>query len=353
MRSPHRRLKGRSRRSGGSGRGRSDQDQSSKGLFGIGKSNGAGHTPIDGFPAPEALEITPRAVKAGDTWFRTLAIVGWPREVSAGWLQPLLSWRGAADIALYFDPVANDTAARHLQKQRARFSSSLSKTGISDPMTEVAATDAEDIARSIARGESRLFRLGLYITLRADTLEGLDAETYKVKVLCSSLLLDARPTTYRALEGWLTTLPLGADQIKLRRTFDTKAGADCFPFATGEMVGHSTGILFGRGVSRTRTEATSGGGGSPIFVDRFALPNHNMLILASSGAGKSYTAKALTGRSALQGDEVLIVDPDDEYVRLTAALGGEAIRDATQPANEDSRVICYALGETEEAGLHG
>jgi type IV secretory pathway VirB4 component len=350
MRSPRRRLKRRSRRSSASGTGQFDQEPSGKGLFGLGKSNGAANTPIDGFPAPEALEITPRAVKAGDTWFRTLAIVGWPREVSAGWLQPLLSWRGAADIALYFDPVANDTAARHLQKQRARFSSSLSKTGISDPQTEVAASDADDIARSIARGESRLFRLGLYITLRADTLQALDAETYKVKVLCSSLLLDARPTTYRALEGWLTTLPLGADQIKLRRTFDTRAGADCFPFATGEMVGHPSGILFGRGVSRTRTDAT---GGSPIFVDRFALPNHNMLILASSGAGKSYTAKALTGRSALQGDEVLIVDPDDEYVRLTEALGGEVIRDPTQQPKEDSRVVCYALGETEEAGLHG
>jgi type IV secretory pathway VirB4 component len=344
MRSPRRRLKRRSRKQ------QSDAEPG-KGLFGIGRSNGAAHTPIDGFPAPEALEITPRAVKAGDTWFRTLAIVGWPREVSAGWLQPLLSWRGASDIALYFEPIANDTAARHLQKQRARFSASLAKAGVSDPMTEVAATDAEDIARSIARGESRLFRLGLYITLRADTLEALDAETYKVKVLCSSLLLDARPTTYRALEGWLTTLPLGADQIKLRRTFDTKAGADCFPFATGEMVGHPSGILFGRGVSRTRMEA-SGGGGSPVFVDRFALPNHNMLILASSGAGKSYTAKALTGRSALQGDEVLIVDPDDEYVRLTQALGGEVIREPTQQPKEDSRVVCYALGETEESRLH-
>lgn len=310
---------------------------------------GPGSRPaIDGFPAPEALEVLPRAVKVGDTYFRTLAIVGWPREVSAGWLQPLLSWRGAADIALYFEPVANDHAARHLQKQRARFSSSLSKVGVADPMTEVAAQDADDIARAIARGESRLFRLGLYITLRAPTPEQLDAETYKVKVLCSSLLLDARPTTYRALEGWLTTLPLGSDLIKLRRTFDTKAGADCFPFATGEMVGHPTGILFGRGVSRTRSDT----GGSPIFVDRFALPNHNMLILASSGAGKSYTAKALTGRSAIQGDEVLIVDPDDEYVRLTEALGGEVIRNPTQAPDPDSRVICYALGESEEARLH-
>src|SRR2546421_4247797 len=84
---------------------------------------GMGSRPaIDGFPAPEALEVLPRAVKVGDTYFRTLAIVGWPREVSAGWLQPLLSWRGAADIALYFEPVANDMAAPPPPKQRGPLS---------------------------------------------------------------------------------------------------------------------------------------------------------------------------------------------------------------------------------------
>src|SRR2546423_14003049 len=106
MRSPRRRLKRRSRKQ------QSDAQPSGKGLFGIGKSNVSSHTPIDGFPAPEALEITPRAVKAGDTWFRTLAIVGWPREVSAGWLQPLLSWRGGPATALFFAPGAHDTAGR-------------------------------------------------------------------------------------------------------------------------------------------------------------------------------------------------------------------------------------------------
>jgi type IV secretory pathway VirB4 component len=303
---------------------------------------------VDGFPAPESIEVLPRAVKAGDVFFRTLAIVGWPREVSAGWLQPLLSWRGPADIALYVEPVSNDVAARHLAKQRARFSSSLAKVGVSDPMTEVAAGDAEEVARAIARGESRLLRIGLYITLRASSAEELEAEAYKVKVACSALLMDARPTTYRALQGWLTTLPLGSDLIGMRRTFDTAAAADCLPFATGEMAGHDSGILFGRGVSRIRSDA----GGSPVFVDRFALANHNMLILASSGAGKSYTAKALTGRSALQGDEILIVDPDDEYVSLTEALGGEVIRHPGVLPREDSRVICYALGQTDEKLLH-
>src|SRR2546423_13883528 len=123
MRSPRRRLKRRSRKQ------QSDAQPSGKGLFGIGRSNGATHTPIDGFPAPEALEITPRAVRAGDTWFRTLAIVGWPREVSAGWLQPLLSWRGAADIAPYFEPVAHHMAGPPPPKQPARLSPPPSQPG--------------------------------------------------------------------------------------------------------------------------------------------------------------------------------------------------------------------------------
>src|SRR5258708_8985697 len=140
MRSPRRRLKGRSRRFGGSGSGQFDQEQSGKGLFGIGKSNGAGHTPIDGFPAPEALEITPRAVKAGDTWFRTLAIVGWPREVSAGWLQPLLSWRGGPHTALDLQPGAHHNAAPPLPQQQARLFSSPFRAGRSPPPTAVCAS---------------------------------------------------------------------------------------------------------------------------------------------------------------------------------------------------------------------
>src|SRR5258708_38977235 len=81
------------------------------GSGGNGRGKSGSRVPIDGFPAPEAIQITPRAVKAGDTWFRTLAIVGWPREVSAGWPQPPLSGEGAADLAPYLQPIPHDAAA--------------------------------------------------------------------------------------------------------------------------------------------------------------------------------------------------------------------------------------------------
>src|SRR2546430_12162954 len=84
---------------------------------------GMGSRPaIDGFPAPEALEVLPRAVKVGDTYFRTLAIVGWPREVSAGWLQPLPSRRAAPGTRPDLEPAAHDHRLPRLPDAPARLS---------------------------------------------------------------------------------------------------------------------------------------------------------------------------------------------------------------------------------------
>ncbi|MEX2556591.1 MAG: DUF87 domain-containing protein, partial [Actinomycetota bacterium] len=167
---------------------------------------------------------------------------------------------------------------------------------------------------AIARGEGRLFRVGLYLTVRAPDEESLAAEVSRVRSLCASLLLEMRPTTFRALQGWITTLPLGLDLLKLRRTFDTRALAASFPFASAEIEGVA-GTLLGR-------NATTGG---LVFVDRFALENHNQVVLARSGAGKSYLAKLQILRALYSGAEVLVIDPENEYGRLARAVGGTEI----------------------------
>src|ERR1051325_10406395 len=59
--------------------------------------------------------------------------------------------------------------------------------------------------------------------------------------------------------------------------------------------------------------------------DRFAQPNHNSVILARSGAGKSYLAKLDALRSMYAGVEVAVIDPEQEYTRLCEAVGGSLI----------------------------
>ena len=265
-------------------------------------------------PMPEAVEVAPRWLRAGAALCRTLAVVGYPPEVGAGWLEPLVTHSGTIDAALHVEPIPAAEAADRLRRQLARLESSrrldADQGRLPDFEVDAAAEDARELARRLARGE-RLYKVGLYVTVRARDEQELDAETERVRALLGSLLLVAYPATFRMLHGWLTTLPLGLDLLRLRRTMDTQALAAGFPFASAELP-NPGGVLYGR---NTRS-------GGLVLWDRFAQPNYNSVILARSGAGKSYLAKLELLRWLYQGVEAFVIDPEGEYRRLAEAVGG-------------------------------
>jgi type IV secretory pathway VirB4 component len=273
-------------------------------------------------PGPPALEITARHVQVGDDYAATLAITGYPAEVAAGWLEPLLTYPCRLDVTLHIEPIPAAVAAARLRRQRARLESGrragASRGQLDDPGTEAAADDARDLAYRLARGEGHLFRLGLYLTVHAATEDDLHAEVAAVRALAASLLLVTVPATFRSLQGWTTTLPAGTDTLALRRTMDTAALAASFPFTSPDLPRDPAapnalpGVLYG---------ANTAGPGL-VAWDRWAAPNHNSVTLAASGAGKSYLAKLEILRSLYQGTECWVIDPEDEYARLAAAVGG-------------------------------
>jgi type IV secretory pathway VirB4 component len=267
---------------------------------------------------PDGIEVGARCVQVGDGWCRSFAVVGYPREVALGWLEPLAAHPGRLDVSVHIEPVSAQVAADRLRRQLARLESDrradAAKGRLGDPEVEVAAFDARELAAGIARGEQKLFRVGLYLTVHAKSAEALDAECTRVRALCSSMLLDAQAATWRSLQGWTTTLPLGVDALSLRRSFDTDALAASFPFASAEL-SSPTGVLYG----------TAAKGSGLVLWDRFAQDNYNSVILARSGAGKSYLAKLEVLRSLYAGIEVAVVDPEDEYRRLADAVGGSYI----------------------------
>jgi len=264
---------------------------------------------------PDSVEVHPRALRVGDGWCRSFAVTGYPREVGRGWLEPLCAHPGRLDVALHIDPVPAEVAAERLRRQLARLESNrradAAKGRLADPDVEVAAEDARELAAGLARGEQKLFRVALVLTVHAADEKTLEAECARVRALCASTLLDARPATWRSLQGWASTLPLGVDALGGRRAFDTDALAASFPFASAELSA-TTGVLYG----------TTASGTGLVSWDRFAQDNHNSVILARSGAGKSYLAKLEALRSLYQGIEIAVVDPEDEYRRLAETVGG-------------------------------
>jgi len=272
---------------------------------------------------PDALEVATRHVVVGGEHVASFAVVGYPREVYPGWLQPLLSYPGRVDVSLHVEPIDPVTAADRLKKQLARLESGRRNDDqhgrLLDPQVEAATEDAYDLAARVARGEGKLYRTGLYLSVHSPDAATLIDEVAALRSLAASLLLDAKPATYRSVQGWVTCLPLGLDQLRMRRTFDTSALSAAFPFTSPDLPAPDptsleapSGVLYGYNL----------GSQGLVHWDRFALDNHNSVILGRSGSGKSYLVKLEALRSLYRGVEVAVIDPEDEYRRLCEAVGG-------------------------------
>src|SRR3989440_7211377 len=124
-----------------------------------------------------AVEVAPRYVRVGDGYASPLVVTGYPTEVGPAWLDPLLAWPGRLDVTLHIEPIPTADAANRLCRQRARLESSrrfdADKGRLGDPATDAAADDAADLADRLAPGQSRLFRVGVYLTVHAMTPEEL------------------------------------------------------------------------------------------------------------------------------------------------------------------------------------
>jgi type IV secretory pathway VirB4 component len=276
---------------------------------------------------PDSMEVNPRRLRLGSGYTATYAVTGYPAVVSAPWLETILSWPGRLDVAIHVEPISADAAAGKLSRQRAKLESSrridADKGKLGDPGTDAAAEDAAELAERVARGAAKLHDTGVYITVHAATQDALVEACAQVRAAAASMLLDLQPVTHRHLQGWVTTLPLGTDSIRMRRTLDTQALAAAFPLASPDLPAPlpgdqlpSAAVLYGLNLASAGV----------IMWDRWTQDNHNSVVLARSGSGKSYLVKLEVLRNLYQGVHVRVVDPEDEYVPLAQRVGGVVVR---------------------------
>ncbi len=263
-----------------------------------GSRSSAGGGSLAAVTGPAAIEVSPGCLRVGDGYAATLVVTGYPAEVGPAWLEPLLSWPGRVDVAMHIDPIPGEAAATRLRKQRARLESvrrlDADKGRLNDPVTDAAAEDAADLADRVARGAAKLFQVGLYLTVHSPTRTELVEAVAQVRAAAASVLLDIQPATWRQLQGWTSTLPLGDDGLRMRRVFDSDALAASFPLASADLPAPLPGETAPTGGVLYGVNAASQG---IVWWDRWTCDNHNSVVLARSGAGKSYLVKLEVLRS--------------------------------------------------------
>lgn len=269
--------------------------------------------------APPAIDVDFDTIKIGDRWFRTLFVAGYPRFVSANWLEPLISFNHTLDIAMYVYPTKSEEVLENLKRRvgemEATIQSDMKRGRVIEPSVQVALEDALALQQELAKGAQRFFQFGLYITIPAKNMEDLNKATRGVEATLASLLIITKRSILQTEEGFKTTLPMGTDRLIITRNMDTTSLATTFPFTTSELTANE-GILYGINEHND----------SLVIFDRFTLENANAVVFGKSGSGKSYMIKLEIMRSLMFNTEVIVIDPESEYEALSHAMGGEYIR---------------------------
>lgn len=278
----------------------------------------AGLVSIQDVIAPEALEVDFSYLRVGNTYMQTLFVAGYPRFVNANWLSPLINFNHSLDVSMHIFPIDGkmimDDLRRKITEMEAEIQSDLKRGRIANIDTQVKLEDARILQEQLAKGAERFYQFGLYVTIKAESLEELLTISKQVQSTLGSLLIISKKASLQMEDGLKTTLPLGSDRLKVTRNMDTTSLATTFPFTSSDL-SSDTGIMYGINEHND----------SLVVFDRFSMENANMVVFAKSGAGKSYAVKLECLRTLMFDTEVIIIDPEGEYVDMVKAVGGDYI----------------------------
>jgi conjugal transfer ATP-binding protein TraC len=290
--------------------------------------------------APSSVEVDFNNIRVGERLYKTFFVAGYPRYVSANWLEPLINFESSMDVSMFIYPTdAPDVLSdlrRKIAEMEATLASNIEEGLETDPKVQASLEDALAVQEELAKGVERFFQFSLYISLIADSLEELGESSKKLASTLNSILLLPKTATLQMEEGFKSTIPLGRDLLFLTRNMDTTSLASTFPFTSATLT-QDKGVMYGVNEQN----------GSLIIFDRFSLENANEVVLGKSGAGKSYLIKLEAIRQFMFGTEIIIIDPEGEYSKLAETLGGEVVEFS---ANSAIKINPFDLSGVYEEG---
>lgn len=274
--------------------------------------------------APAGVDRSdPTCLRLENRFVRSFIINGFPRNVGVGWLDPLYNSQDDIDVVLHIEPTDERSALDELTDKITQFEAQLEterEKGNTRNVTRLGNKIRELYAQRerIELNYINLYYIQLGFNLFAKSKEALDKKTdlldnklrgRKIKIMSTFLQQD---------EGFKNALPLGKSYLPtMFRNFSSDALTSCFPFYNAE-ISHKTGVFLGENLATL----------TPIYIDfydRKLIENGNIAVFGKSGSGKSHLISILTLRSALKDIRTVIIDPENDYGKVTKVVGGSII----------------------------
>lgn len=276
--------------------------------------------------APKGLEFKPAEFIISDKWCTILTVVSFPKWISPGFLSNLASATDSK-IVIKHIPLPFSIMSKMLNKQLAELKALYEKENDKTVQEQLRQDydSLNDFIQMIVTNQSKIFDFQMHIFLSANTKEELEQKKLQAKNYLMSMELKAIPLRFEQKKVLKSILPIFPkqdieDQIGTPITSPTIAAM--YPFIFDSLKDAGASCLLGTDFS-----------GGVVLFNQFYYQirkeqnrtNANMIILGTTGSGKSTAAKLLIRTYVRNGYKTVAIDPEGELEEMVNIMGGDFI----------------------------
>ena len=273
--------------------------------------------------APKGLQFKPTEFVISGKYATILTVISYPRYIADGYLSNLTNMSGVKVVIKHI-PIEFSTLQKMLNKEIAdlkmRYQTENDKT-----IQERVRQDFESLEQFIqmlASTQARIYDFQMHIMITADNKEELEMKKMQVRSFIDALGMRAIPLMFeqeKVLKSIIPIFPKQDIEERVGTPIPSVTIAAMYPFVFDSIKDPENATLLGVDFS----------GGVVLFNQFFYKVkkehnrnNANMIILGTSGSGKSTAAKLLIRSHIRNGYKVVCIDPEGELEEMCLSLNG-------------------------------
>ena len=278
--------------------------------------------------APKNLEFKPSEMIISDKYVAILTIISYPKMINEGYLANLTQLSGIK-ICIKHIPIAFSVLSKMLNKEiadmKAKYQNEHDRT-IQEQIRQNYES-IESFITMLTATQSRIFDFQMHIMISADSHEELEQKKVQVKNYLDAMNMKGVVLRFEQEKVLKSMLPIfdkkGSDlEDRIGTPMPSPTMAAMYPFVFDSIKDPGLSCLLGVDYS----------GGVILFNQflyqmkkEFNRNNANMIILGTSGSGKSTAAKVLLRTNIRNGHKIIAIDPEGELGEMTRLYGGDFI----------------------------
>ena len=274
--------------------------------------------------APRGMEFKPTEFVIGGKYSTILTVVSFPSSCYVGMLADLTSMPGVKMVIKHI-PIPFNVLQKMINKEIAdlknRYQNERDRT-----LQERIRLDYESLEQFVnmlAATNARIFDFQMHLMLTADSKEELDLLKMQIKSYLAALNMGSVALMFeqeKVLKSIVPIFPKQDIENRIGTPIPSITVAAMYPFVFDSIKDPGDSCLFG-------IDSSSGVVVFNQFLYQIKKENNrnnaNMILLGTSGSGKSTAAKLLLRTHIRNGCKIVAIDPEGELEDLTYNIGGD------------------------------